>query len=151
VPKVDIWESERDGGGNGERGERNRSGSYTNTPFARRIYEEKTAVRVDHRLGENSSKCLHNPLWVFTPPLPPYPYLRLHCKTHRRPRGESQRMTMPLTSAPPVQNVQGIPSTRLSSRTAGGPKGRKFNPCTTLPSLLQCRRSHEQRVEPKSW
>ena len=26
------------------------------------MYEEKTALMVDHRLGENSFKCLHNPL-----------------------------------------------------------------------------------------
>ena len=42
--------------------EGNLSGSYTNISFTRRIYEEKTVPRVDHRLGENSTKCLHNPL-----------------------------------------------------------------------------------------
>ena len=44
--------------------ERAQSGSYTN--ISRRIYEEKTASRVDRTLGESSSRCLHNPLWVFT-------------------------------------------------------------------------------------
>ena len=86
--------------------ERTRSGSYTNISLTQRIYEEKRASRVDHRLGENSSKCLHNPLWVFTPPPPPRRYLRSHYKTHRRRRGESPKMTTPLTSALPVPNAQ---------------------------------------------
>jgi hypothetical protein len=69
--------------------------------------------------------------------LPPRPYLRSYYKTCRRPRGESPKMTMPLTSALPVPNVPETPSTRPSSQTAGGLKGRKSNPRTTPPSLPQ--------------
>ena len=60
-------------------------------------------------------------------------------------------MTMPPTSALPGPSVQEIPSTRQSSRMAGGPKGRKSNPRTTPLSLLWYHRSHERRIELKSW
>ena len=140
MPKEDIWERERERWWwkRKEREEKPFWFLYQHVSLTRRIYEEKECQDpgVDHILEESSSKCLHNPLWVFTPP-PRRRYLRSPYKTRRRPRGESPKMTMPLTSALPVPNVQEIQSTRRSSRTAGGRKGRKSNLCTAPPSLLR--------------